>query len=141
MINYRYSTLSVFRALNIDFGTGAAVPQYQDLTFKTDFNAGKAGTFSFWGIGGLSYVALLERDKKEGQDLYGYSSRDTYFRSNVGATGLSHTLLLKKNAYLRTNLGISGSLNRYRLSQSGEYPARIPPGKQEHPLLPEHYLQ
>jgi hypothetical protein len=112
MINYRYSTLSVFRALNIDFGTGAAVPQYQDLTFKTDFNAGKAGTFSFWGIGGLSYVALLERDKKEGQDLYGYSSRDTYFRSNVGATGLSHTLLLKKNAYLRTNLGISGSLNR-----------------------------
>ena len=37
LINYRYSTLSVFNALNIDFGTGAAIPQYQDLTFKTDF--------------------------------------------------------------------------------------------------------
>lgn len=111
MINYRYSTLAVFRALNIDFGTGAAVPQYQDLTFKTDFMTKKYGKFSFWGIGGLSYVALLESDKKEGQDLYGYSSRDTYFRSNIGAGGLTHTFLFKNNAYLKTNIGISGNYN------------------------------
>ncbi len=111
LVNYRYSTLSVFRALNIDFGTGAAVPQYQDLSFKADVNAGKAGRFSLWGIGGLSYVALLEKDKKEGQDLYGFSARDTYFRSNVGATGLSHTILLKKNDYIKTNVGVSSSVN------------------------------
>lgn len=111
MLNYRYSTLAVFRALNIDFGTGAAVPQYQDLTVKVDFTTSKFGKFSVWAIGGLSYVALLESDKKAGQDLYGYSSRDTYFRSNVGAGGISHTLLLKKNAYLKTNLGISGNYN------------------------------
>ncbi|HRH10088.1 MAG TPA: TonB-dependent receptor, partial [Bacteroidia bacterium] len=79
LVDYRYSTLSVFKALNIDFGTGDAVPQYQDLTFKTDVQTEKAGKFSLWGIGGLSYVALLESDKKEGKDLYGYSSRDTYF--------------------------------------------------------------
>jgi hypothetical protein len=111
LIDYRYSTLSVFKALNIDFGTGDAVPQYQDLTFKADFNAGKAGKFAVWGIGGLSYVALLESDKKNGQDLYGFSSRDTYFRSNVGASGLSHTLLFKNNAYLKTNVGISAQYN------------------------------
>lgn len=111
MVNYRYSTLSVFKALRIDFGTGAAVPQYQDLTFKTDFNTSRFGKFSFWGIGGLSYIALLESDKKEGQDLYGYSSRDTYFRSNVGATGISHTFLFKNNAYVKTNLGVSGQYN------------------------------
>jgi hypothetical protein len=112
MVNYRYSTLSVFKALNIDFGAGNAVPQYQDLTFKTDFHTNKMGNFSFWGIGGLSYVALLESDKKAGQDLYGYSSRDTYFRSNVGASGLSHTLLFKNNAYLKTNIGLSGQYNK-----------------------------
>lgn len=112
MVNYRYSTLSVFKALNIDFGTGAAVPQYQDLTFKTDFSTKKLGKFSFWGIGGLSYVALLESDKKEGQDLYGYSARNTYFRSNVGASGITHTLLFKNNAYLKTNIGVSGNYNR-----------------------------
>jgi hypothetical protein len=112
MANYRYSTLKVFKALNIDFGTGAAVPQYQDVTFKADFNAGKAGKFAFWGIGGLSYIALLESDKKEGQDLYGFSARDTYFRSNVGATGVSHTVLFKNNAYLRTNVAASGNMNK-----------------------------
>ena len=111
LVNYRYSTLSVFKALNIDFGTGAAIPQYQDATFKTDFATKKAGKFSFWGIGGLSYVAILESDKKEGQDLYGYSSRNTYFRSNVGASGISHTILLKNNAYVKTNIGVTGQYN------------------------------
>lgn len=111
MVNYRYSTLSVFKALNIDFGTGAAVPQYQDITFKTDFSTKSLGKFSFWGVGGLSYIALLESDKKPGQDLYGYNSLDTYFRSNVGATGLSHTYLFKNNAYLKTNAGMSRQYN------------------------------
>jgi hypothetical protein len=111
MLNYRYSTLSVFKALNIDFGTGDAVPQYQDLTFKTDFNSGKAGKFALWGIGGTSYVALLEKDKKPGQDLYGYSARDLYYRTSMGAGGITHVLLLKNNAYVRTNIGASAGLN------------------------------
>jgi len=111
LLNYRYSTLAVFKALNIDFGTGAAVPQYQDITFKTDFNTNKAGKFSFWAVGGLSYIALLESDKKPGQEIFGYSSRDTYFRSNVGASGVSHTYLFKNNAYLKTNIGVSGQYN------------------------------
>ncbi len=112
MVNYRYSTLSIFNALNIDFGTGDAIPQYQDVTFKTDFSTEKFGKFSFWGIGGLSYVALLESDKKGDQALYGYSARDTYFRSNVGATGVSHTLLFKNNSYLKTNFGVNGNYNK-----------------------------
>lgn len=111
LVDYRYSTLSVFKALNIDFGTGSAVPQYQDITLKADWSTKKAGKFSFWGIGGLSYVALLESDKKAGQDLYGYSSRDTYFRSNVGSSGISHTYLFKNNAYIKTNVGVSGTYN------------------------------
>lgn len=130
MINYRYSTLSVFKALNIDFGTGDAIPQYQDLSFKTDLSTRSAGKFSLWGVGGLSYVALLESDKKPGQDLYGYSARDTYFRSNVGAGGLSHTLLLKHNAYLKTNIGISGQYNHIiadRIDTSFDTPKHLKP--------------
>lgn len=130
LLDYRYSTLSVFKALNIDFGTGSAVPQYQDITFKADFNTNKAGKFSFWGIGGLSYVALLESDKKAGQDLYGYSSRDTYFRSNVGAAGMSHTYLFKNNAYLKTNIGASGQYNDIsadRIDTSFKTPKNLKP--------------
>ena len=111
MINYRYSTLSVFKALKISFGTGSAVPQYQDISFKTDFATTKYGKFSFWGIGGLSYVAILESDKKSGQNLYGINNRDSYFNSNVGVSGFSHTYLFKRNAYLKTNIGISGQYN------------------------------
>ncbi|MCW3076936.1 MAG: TonB-dependent receptor [Bacteroidetes bacterium] len=130
LIDYRYSTLSVFKALNIDFGTGDAIPQYQDLTFKTDVSTQKAGKFSFWGIGGLSYIALLESNKKAGQDLYGYSSRDTYFRSNVGASGISHTYLFKNNSYIKTNAGISGSYNYIiadRIDTSFKTPKNLKP--------------
>jgi hypothetical protein len=112
LINYRYSTLSVFKQLNLDFGTGDAIPQYQDLSLKSDFNSGKFGKVSIWGVGGLSYVALLDRDKKSGQDLYGFSARDTYFRSNVGVAGISQVKVFNNNSYIRTNVGISGNSNR-----------------------------
>lgn len=111
MINYRYSTLSVFKYLGLDFGTGAAVPQYQDLTFKADLPTKKAGKFSVWGIGGLSYVALLFKDQSKDNNLYGYSSLDTYFRSNIGASGITHTYLLSGSSYIKTNAGISGQQN------------------------------
>lgn len=111
MINYRYSTLSVFKYLGLDFGTGAAVPQYQDLTFKADLPTKKAGKFSVWGIGGLSYVALLFKDQSKDNNLYGYSSLDTYFRSNIGASGITHTYLLSGSSYIKTNLGVSGQQN------------------------------
>src|SRR5690606_3316901 len=32
--NYRYSTLGVLSAMGINFGTGTAVPYYQDISFK-----------------------------------------------------------------------------------------------------------
>lgn len=111
LVNYRYSTLSVFKYIGLDFGTGAAVPQYQDLTFKTDFPTKKAGKFSVWGIGGLSYVALLSKDQSKGNNLYGYSGRDTYFRSNVGASGISHTYLINGTSYFKSNIGVSGQYN------------------------------
>ncbi len=111
MINYRYSTLSVFKYLGLDFGTGSAVPQYQDLTFKVDLPTKKAGKFSVWGIGGLSYVNLLLSEQSKGNNLYGYSGLNTSFRSNVGAMGVSHTYLLSGTSYIKTNIGASGQYN------------------------------
>ncbi len=130
LLNYRYSTISVFKALNIDYGAGSAVPQYQDISFKSDVNTNHFGKFSLWAVGGLSYVALLESDTKPGQGLYGFSGRDTYFKSNVGATGLSHTYLLKNNAYIKTNIGISGNYNQIkadRIDSSFKTPKNLKP--------------
>lgn len=114
MINYRYSTLSVFKYLGLDFGTGSAVPQYQDLTFKMDLPTKKAGKFSIWGIGGLSYAELLQSQQSKDNNLYGYSGRDTYFRSNVGAGGIAHTYLINSSSYIKTNIGVSGQYNGIR---------------------------
>ena len=42
-----YSTLGILGALGIDLGVGAAIPQYQDLTFKLNIPTKKAGKFTF----------------------------------------------------------------------------------------------
>lgn len=113
LVDYRYSTLQVFKTLGINFGTGAAVPQYQDLTYNFTLPTKKAGKFTFYGIGGMSYISLLDKDRDPGgQDLYGYKGIDTYFRSNVGVAGLAHTYIINESSYLRSGLAASGQFNR-----------------------------
>jgi len=112
LVDYRYSTLGVFKALGINFGTGSAVPQYQDLTYNLTIPTKSAGKFTFYGIGGLSYVALLEKGREKKEDFYGYKGIDTYFRSNVGVSGVAHTLILNESSFLRTGIGVSGQYNR-----------------------------
>jgi hypothetical protein len=104
MVNYRYSTLEIFKALGMNFGTGAAIPQYQDVTFSAVFPTKKLGKFQVFGIGGTSYIELLESQKDDEQNLYGYSAQDTYFKSNVGIAGLSHTYLINSSSYTKFNL-------------------------------------
>lgn len=111
LMNYRYSTLAAFKYIGLDFGTGDAVPQYQDLTFKVDLPTEKVGKFSVWGIGGLSYVELLSSQQSKKNNLYGYSGRDTYFKANVGAGGISHTYLVNSSSYTKLNIGVSGQEN------------------------------
>lgn len=111
LVNYRYSTLAAFKYIGLDFGTGDAVPQYQDLTFKVDLPTEKVGKFAVWGIGGLSYVELLSSQQSKKNNLYGYSGRDTYFKSNVGAGGISHTYLINSSSYTKFNIGASAQEN------------------------------
>ncbi|MFT5183650.1 MAG: hypothetical protein ACI84C_000776 [Flavobacteriales bacterium] len=89
LINYRYSTLGVFQAMGIDFGTGSAVPEYQDLTFKLDIPTNKLGRFAVFGVGGLSFVEFLASDSEE-TNLYSENAENTQFESNTGWAGISH---------------------------------------------------
>lgn len=129
MINYRYSTLSIFKAIGLDYGAGSAVPQYQDVTFKVDLPTKKAGKFVVWGVGGLSYAELLQSQQSKDNNLFGFSARDSYFRSNVGATGISHTYLLNSSSYIKTNLGASGQYNYIKVDRvdTSQHPVFIRP--------------
>lgn len=104
LFNYRYSTLQLFKYLKADFGTGTAIPEYQDLTFKVDVPTKKAGVFRFWGLGGLSKIDLLGSKvdlSKPQKNLYGNENIDLYNKVQTGIFGFSHTLFLNNKTYYK----------------------------------------
>lgn len=113
LANYRYSTLGVFNALGIDMGTGLAIPQYQDLTFKMDIHTKKAGKFTIIGLGGLSYIELHDSDKakidKDDDANYDYGGIDLDFGSDMGIIALSNLLFLNDKTRLKTMVSVLGT--------------------------------
>ena len=103
--NYRYSTLGVFNALGIDFGTGSSIPQYQDLVFKLNVPTEKLGRFTLWGIGGKSDITF----KDEPGDDNLYTDGDDSFSSSADTkvVGASHTYFF--NAVTSSTLAVSYS--------------------------------
>ncbi|MDZ4751926.1 MAG: TonB-dependent receptor [Flavobacteriales bacterium] len=90
IVNGRYSYLGLLTGLGVDFGTGAAVPEYQDITFKVDLPTAKAGRFSLFGIGGNSFIDFKAEDAGE-NNLYSSDRENSVFKSQTGIIGLSHT--------------------------------------------------
>lgn len=106
LINYRYSTLGVFDKLGINLGTGDAVPQYQDVNFKLNFPTKKAGTFSVWGMAGLSdiHFVMVEVDST---NLFEFPG-DSKFESKTFITGASHTYFFSNNTFTKLIIAASG---------------------------------
>ncbi|MEM9885509.1 MAG: carboxypeptidase-like regulatory domain-containing protein, partial [Bacteroidota bacterium] len=84
--NARYSTLGVFKALGIDFGTGSAIPEYADATFKINIPTEKVGRFSFWGIGGVSDITFGDEE----DNAYSVGSEQVNSGAETAVVGLSH---------------------------------------------------
>jgi len=106
LINYRYSTLVVFDALGINFGV-SAVPQYQDLSFKINIPGIKLGKFTLFGVGGTSYIEVLNKNKKENDWTFGYNDLDLRFGSDMGVIGMSHLYFFNKNTRIKTTAAVS----------------------------------
>ncbi len=110
IINYRYSTLDLFSKAGIQMGTGQAIPKYQDVLFKLNFPKTKAGSFSVFGLGGLSSISFLDSQKdttKEKIDFYGSEGWDIRNHSNQGILGLTHSYLLPRNAWIKSVIGFT----------------------------------
>lgn len=105
LASYRYSTLELFHVLGIRFGTSAQ-PKYQDFTFKLNFPTRKAGDFSLFGIGGLSYAAVLDSER-DTADFFGPAGNDIWFGTNMGAMGLNHFLPIGEKTWIRSTLSFS----------------------------------
>ncbi|MCD4773138.1 MAG: TonB-dependent receptor, partial [Bacteroidales bacterium] len=114
LINYRYSTMGALQALGISVGTGKAVPNYQDLTFKLNFPTKKLGKITIFGLGGISDINFLysERDTTEKDDnLYAYENRDVLSKSKMGIIGLSNTYKINNSTYSKLIIGASTMIN------------------------------
>jgi hypothetical protein len=111
IVNYRYSTLGLFKTLGIDFGTGSSVPLYQDLNFKLTFPTAGNGKISVFGLGGTSEIDLLgsEADLENENNLYGSENIDAYPRYRTGIAGISYERTLSSKTYARLVAGISHS--------------------------------
>ena len=97
LLDYRFSTLTILSELVSGLGDENEILTYQDLSFKTNIPTRKAGTFSLWGIGGLS---------KEEED---FSNGQQNYHSDMGALGLSHQFSLDDRTYIKSILSLSGT--------------------------------
>lgn len=112
LFNYRYSTLVLFEKMGADFGIGDAVPKYQDCSFKLNFPTAKFGDFSFWGVGGLSFIALYDSKMDSTKlNLYDQGGYDTDYGTRTGMTGFTHSYILNSTAYSKFTLALTGQQN------------------------------
>jgi hypothetical protein len=131
LVNYRYSILAFIQMIDPEMKN--KVPQYQDISFKINLPAGKAGTFSLVGIGGISRSSGKGiRDTTQWKTLD--DRTDSELNNNMGAVGLIHQILLTKKTMLRTSLAVTFSevQSSYSLLNSQYEP--VPNAKSHHQL-------
>jgi hypothetical protein len=113
LVNFRYSTLALFKLGGVDFGTGDATPQYADVSFKVRVPTKKAGIFEMFGMGGISSIEFIASEQEEGgNNFYTQGNIDVYDRTKTGVVGFSHTYLFKNASYLKTTIAASTQLNQ-----------------------------
>lgn len=112
LVNYRYSTISMINDLGLTDIDGLF--KFQDAAAKVVLPTRKAGTFSFFGLGGNSSF-LLEDVKADtwatpGDNPASADIREDFDKKNYLITvGLNHTLLLNDKSFLKTSLSYSNT--------------------------------
>jgi hypothetical protein len=110
LVNYRYSTVTVLRKLGLVDIPGMDHYNYQDATFNVVLPTKKAGTFSLFGLGGVDGFLMKNSSMIPGLSIKDATIGKDYdkntFLSNLG---LSHTLSINTNSYLKTSLSYSAT--------------------------------
>ncbi len=108
LVNYRYSTVSMFSALGINIGT-YAVPKYQDGSFKLNFPLKKGGVLSVFGVGGYSDIDILISNQKDTSqvDLYSQNDRDQYFTTSMAVLGAVYSKSLNEKTFIKSTTSYS----------------------------------
>lgn len=114
LVDYRYSLIAAVQKLGLSVGTGDATPYYQDINFKVNIPTKKAGTFSWFGLGGESHINFAAEDKDNLYSTNDGSLRDRKFKSLTGVTGFTHTYFFNPTTSGKIMLAVSGFDSKYR---------------------------
>lgn len=110
LANYRYSALGFFQLIGVSFGTGDAVPYYQDLSFKVDLPTSANDKVTVFGVGGLSNIGFKGSDRT-GKDLndnfYSSADRNLDYRTHTFSGGASYLHFFNSNTFSKLILGVS----------------------------------
>jgi hypothetical protein len=110
LINYRYSTLSLLGKLGILSDGGRT--NFQDLSYNFYLPAGKLGTFTIFGFGGLS-----DQKYDAKKDSLRWETKDDRFNgkfvSNTGMTGLTHSIVFASKLNIKSGIGYSKTNTGY----------------------------
>lgn len=112
LINYRYSSISLINKIGLVDVPG--VVNYQDATFKLVLPTKGKGTFSIYGLGGLSGFSM-DNMGPSGLSTPGrtisssLTSKDFYKKNFLLNGGISHLLSLNENSYIKTSVNFSGT--------------------------------
>lgn len=103
LFNYRYSSLSLLdQAGIVDF---EGVPKFQDATFKLVLPSKKSGTFTLFGLGGISGIYETEKESEESERIV----EKVDYGAQMGVLGLIYNLPVSAGSFLRVT--VSGSNN------------------------------
>lgn len=114
LLNYRYSTLGVFKALGIQLGTGTAVPLYQDVNFKVAVPVAGKGKFTVFGLIGASDVNFLGNDVDTTlTDFYGTENTNTRVNYSTTILGASYEHNISPKTNLKLTMGYSETFEKF----------------------------
>jgi len=112
LFNYRYSSISLINDIGLIDVPG--IVNYQDATFKVVLPTKKSGTFSFYGLGGLSGFSM-EKMGAAGMATPGRTtsnaliSKDFRKANYLANLGMNHILSLNEKSFIKTSLNYSGT--------------------------------
>lgn len=105
LVNYRYSTLELFALTGFKIG-GDVTPKYQDLSFNFSWPTKRAGTFTLFGLGGMSSLGTkVVRDTTKWESIIDKSEERQHYY--MGTTGITHLYLIDPKTYVKSVLSLS----------------------------------
>jgi hypothetical protein len=100
--NYRYSTLGLLHLMGFNFGTGTAIPKYQDFSTIVHVPTVRAGSFKFIGLLGKSAIELGRSFDEEEALAFNSLAQATDYKSSLSVYALTHDIGIGTNSFLKT---------------------------------------